>query len=78
MYIGLGVWVTASVTLVVLFVLAGVFSANAHLLIGDFPPPRHHHMVDVDGVVPGPQPPLINPQEPPLEDVSLDSPPVAQ
>jgi hypothetical protein len=45
--------VTPHVTLVVQSVLAGVFSANAHLRIGDFLPPRHHHMVDVDGVGPG-------------------------
>jgi hypothetical protein len=63
MFIGLAVWVTAHVTLVVLFVLLGVFAANTHVLIRDLPAPGDHHIVDVDGVMPRPEHPLGNPQE---------------
>ena len=63
-YIGLGVWVIPPVTLVVHSVRSCRFSANTHLYKGDLPAPGNNHIVDVDGVVPRPQDPLVNPQEP--------------
>jgi len=60
--------VTALVTLVVYSVLPGVFFANAHLRKAHLPAPGNNHIVDVDGVVPRPQYPLRNPQEPSLID----------
>ena len=69
-----GVWVTGAVTLVVHSVLTGVFSANPHLLKGDLPAPGDDHIVDIDGVMPRPEYPLIYPQESPLEDEGFDQP----
>src|SRR5215211_2475944 len=67
-----GVWVTALVTLVVYSVLTGVGSATAHVLEGGLTPPRHHHIVEVYCVMPGPQHPLIYPQESSLKDKGFD------
>jgi hypothetical protein len=58
-----GVWVTARVTLVVLFVLVGVRTAASHPAKRGLSPPRYHHIVDVDGVMPRPEHLLIYPQE---------------
>jgi hypothetical protein len=72
LYIGLAFWVTASVTLVVQSVLAGVFSANAHLLIADLPAPGNDDMVNIDGIVTRPEDPFINSKKPPLVDEGFD------
>ena len=63
---------TGLVTLVVQPILPGVFSPNTHILKGDFPSPGDHHMVDVDGIVPRPEDPLINPQQSTLIDERFD------
>ena len=65
---------TPPVTLVVQSVLAGVWSANAHVLKGHLSAPGNDDMVDIDGIVPRPQDPLINPQEPTLKDEGFDKP----
>src|SRR5215208_6248869 len=44
-FLGLGVWVTPLVTLVVQSVLAGVGFATAHVLIGDLTAPGNNHIV---------------------------------
>jgi len=64
--------VTGSVTLVVQSVLTGVGSATAHLRIGHLPAPGNNHVIDVDGIVPGPQHPLIYPQKSSLIDQGFD------
>jgi hypothetical protein len=66
--------VTAHVTLVVLFVLAGVRTAASHLLIGNLPTPGNNHIVDVDGIVPRPEDPLLNPEKPPFVDEGFHKP----
>src|SRR5947207_14925029 len=63
LYIGLVFWVTDPVTLVVQSVRYGVGSANAYVLKGDLPAPRDNYIVDINGVVPRPEDPLIYPQE---------------
>jgi hypothetical protein len=60
----LAFWVIPPVTLVVHSVRSCRFSANTHLYKGDLPAPGNNHIVDVDGVVPRLQDPLVNPQEP--------------
>ena len=63
---------TALVTLVVQSVLAGVFVASLYLLIGHLPAPGDHHIVDIDGVMPGPQHLLIYPEKSSLKDEGFD------
>ena len=70
--LGMGVWVTGFVILVVHFVRSGVLSATAHLRKGHLPAPGDDDMVDVDGIVAVPEDLLINPKKPPVLDEGFD------